>query len=201
MVSIFRNSQLQKLTILSHDIAKVTPQMEHFQYTGRICYQFFEHAVRHADPDHRGNTKLRSLDLTVKNTCRPLEGWPDGSGLSDWPFIQSFERLVAAGIKSLSRFRGLQYLRIRFVDLDSPLPLMNPYFQLKDGLCTGIWSDKLIDLLAQHRPEAKYMDLKNIIGSTSPTAVQKSTFHPRQRPLSIRVGFYQTLADPMFQNM
>lgn len=117
---IFDNN---KLTMISHEIARITPQMEHFQYTGRICYQFFENALRHADPDKRGNTKLRSLDLTVKNTCRPLEGFPDGSGINDWIFVQSFERLVATGIKSLSRFKGLRYLRIRFVDLDSPFPL------------------------------------------------------------------------------
>lgn len=179
-------------------MAKVTPQMEHFQYTGRICYQFFDQAVRLADPDKRGNMKLRSLDLTVKNTCRPLEGWPDGCNINDWPFIQSFERLVAAGIRSLSRFRGLRYLRIRFIDLDSPLPLMNPYFQLKDGKCSGIWSDKLVELLAKHRPAASYISLQDCFGAPNSTTDPKDIF-PRQRPISIKVSLYQTIADPMFQ--
>lgn len=187
-------------THICHELAKVTPQLEHFQYTGRICHHFFDHAVCLADPDKRGNTKLRSLDLTVKNTCRPLD-WPNGSGINDWPFIQSFERLVASGIKSLSRFKGLRYLRIRFIDLDSPLPLMNPYFQMKDGKCSGIWSDKLVDLLARHRPDARYIALQDaIVGAGNPGNEHKDLF-PRQRPVSIKTSLYQTLADPMLHNM
>jgi len=176
--------------------------MVHFQYTGRVCYQFFDHAVRLADPDMRGNMKLKSLDLTVKNTCRPLQGWPDGSGINDWPFVLSFEKLVAAGIKSLSRFKGLRYLRIRFIDLDSPFPLMNPYFQMKDGKCSGIWSDKLVELLAKHRPGASYIELQDgIITRQATQAAQENPFFRGQRPTSIKVSLYKNLADPMFHSL
>lgn len=188
-------------THICHELAKVTPQLEHFQYTGRICHHFFDHAVSLADPDRRGNMKLRSLDLTVKNTCRALEGWPNGSGINDWPFIQSFERLVASGIKSLSRFRGLRYLRIRFIDLDSPLPLMNPYFQMKEGRCSGIWSEKLVEMLAKHRHEARYISLQDGIVGAASLASEPKDFFSRQRPASIKTSVYQTLSDPMFLNM
>lgn len=189
----------EELTLSSHELAKITPHMEHFQYTGRVCYQFFDQAVRLADPDDRGNMRLKSLDLTVKNTCRSLQGWPDGSGINDWPFIQSFERLVAAGIRSLSRFKAVRYLRIRFIDLDSPLPLMNPYFLMKDGKCSGIWSEKLVELLAQHRPAASYHSLQE--DSPLPPIENRETPYSRHRPVSIKVSLYKTLADPMFHHL
>ena len=41
---------------------------------------------------------------------------------------------------------------------DSVVPSWNPYFQLEDNKCTGIWSDQIIDTLARTRPGATYYD-------------------------------------------
>jgi len=114
------------------------------------------------------------------------------------PVNETYHICSFAGIRSLSTFRGLRYLRIRFIDLDSPLPLMNPYFLMKDGKCSGIWSDKLVDLLSKHRPNVGYVSLQDGIGMTREGVGERET---RQRPCSIKVSLYKTLADPMFHHM
>ena len=53
-------------------------------------------------------------------------------------------------------FPGLKYLRIRFLDLDSPNPLLNPYFHLQGERVTGIWNEEILHLLKIARPRAEY---------------------------------------------
>ncbi len=96
-------------------LAEAAPHLEHLSYTGRICRSFFDLASRLADPRA---TKLRSVDITVKNCCRHVVHLNEsGSGITDMNFINAFEALVLAGIRSLGRLRNLEYLRIRYVDL------------------------------------------------------------------------------------
>lgn len=78
--------------------------------------------------------------------------------------------------------------------------LVNPYFQMKDGKCSGIWSDKLVELLAQHRPEIHYIALQDGFGTVDPTSDAKDAFL-RQRPVSIKLSLYRALADPMFHSI
>jgi len=100
--------------------AASSPSMEHFSYTGRVCKQFFINLMaRHRDPRQ---ARLKSIDLTVKNCCREASQWNEsGSGIVDMNFINAFEALVLAGIRSLGRLKGVEYLRIRFVDLGKPI--------------------------------------------------------------------------------
>lgn len=96
-------------------LAETLPALEHFSFTGRICNGFFDAAFRNIDPR---STKLKSIDLTVKNCCRDVINWHDsGSGIQDMGFIEAFEKLVVSGIRTLAKFNQLQYMRIRFVDL------------------------------------------------------------------------------------
>jgi hypothetical protein len=96
-------------------LAATLPNLEHFSYTGRMCHCFFDLAARLVDPR---NTSLKSIDLTVKNCCRPLSNFHDsGSGIQDMGFIEAFEKLVISAVRSLDKLKQLQYLRIRFVDL------------------------------------------------------------------------------------
>lgn len=91
--------------------------LEHFSYTGRCCHTLFDRLARLADPR---NTRLQSIDLTVKNCCRPLTALYDsgsGSGIQDMGFIEAFEKLVLAAIRALEVLKKVRYLRIRFVDL------------------------------------------------------------------------------------
>ena len=96
-------------------LAEAAPALEHLSYTGRVCRAFFDLAAHRTDPRR---SKLRSIDLTVKNCCRHVNAWQEsGSGITDMHFINAFETLVLAGIRALAKFKNLEYLRIRYVDL------------------------------------------------------------------------------------
>lgn len=96
-------------------LADAATSLEHFSYTGRLCHVMFDGLARLTEPR---NTRLQTIDLTVKNCCRPVARYSEsGSGIQDMGFIDAFEGLVLAAIRSLSVLKHVQYLRIRFVDL------------------------------------------------------------------------------------
>jgi len=96
-------------------LADAAPALEHLSYTGRVCRVFFDLLALHTDSR---TTRLQSIDLTVKNCCRHVTHWNEsGSGITDMNFIRAFESLVIAGIRSVTKLKALEYLRIRFVDL------------------------------------------------------------------------------------
>lgn len=96
------------------EMAKSMPALEHLAYTGRVCGSFFDKAARLSDPR---TSRLKSVELIVKNVCRPNLLWNDGTGIMDTNFIYAFESLVLAGVRSLRRLQALDYMRIRFIDL------------------------------------------------------------------------------------
>jgi hypothetical protein len=96
------------------EMAKAIPTLEHLAYTGRVCHHFFDHAAKLSNPR---DSRLKSVDLIVKNVCRPNFPWNDGSGITDMAFIMAFEALVISGAKALDRLAALDFLRIRFIDL------------------------------------------------------------------------------------
>lgn len=101
-------------------LAEATPALEHLSYTGRVCKAFFDVAARRANARL---TRLKSIDLTVKNICRPLcEYQASGSGIFDMMFIQNFEALVLGAIRSMESLTALEFLRIRYVDLGRVFP-------------------------------------------------------------------------------
>lgn len=101
-------------------LAEAVPALEHISYTGRVCRTFFDRASLLVDPR---TTRLKSIDLTVKNCCRHVSHWNEsGSGITDMNFIRAFENLVLAGIRSLGNLKAVEYLRIRFVDLGMFIP-------------------------------------------------------------------------------
>ena len=111
----------KKVALNTHfcvEMAKAIPTLEHLAYTGRICHQFFDHAAKLSSSR---DSRLKSVDLIVKNICRPDFLWNDGSGITDMAFILAFEALVIAGVKALSRLGALDFLRIRFIDLGAYL--------------------------------------------------------------------------------
>jgi hypothetical protein len=106
-------------------LAQAAPALEHLSYTGRVCKDFFYEAANLVKKqlDSR-TTRLKSIDLTVKNCCRESHSFTDsGSGIQDSHFIKEFEKLVLSAIRSMSTFKALEYLRIRFVDLGPFSPL------------------------------------------------------------------------------
>jgi hypothetical protein len=110
---------------LCSSLACVLPSLEHFAYTGRVCHHFFDAAVRLADPL---TTRLKSIDITVKNCCRRSFSFHDsGSGIQDMAFIEAFEKLVVSAVRSMEKFKRIEYLRIRFVDLGLFINLVTFY--------------------------------------------------------------------------
>lgn len=162
-------------------MAENTLQLEHLSYTGRVCHTFFDAILRTHQPR---TTKFKSIDLTVKNCCRPVSGFNDsGSGIQDMSFIEAFEKLVLAAIRSLSVLHKVEYLRVRFVDLGKPhcirngksyvlttttesvLPPLNPFFILQNDRCEGVWSEKIIEEMARVRPQVSFGELSHSFGN------------------------------------
>lgn len=141
--------------------------------------------------------RLKSLDLTVKNCCRPAAVFMDGSGINDPAFIAALENLVVAGVSSLDHLKSLVFLRIRFIDLESPMPLLNPFFQMKGNTCTGLWSEKILIALAASRPAASYVELSDDFGGISydkDGKIVPGDKTSRTRPLSMKVSSYEAFS-------
>lgn len=121
----------------------------------------------------------------------------DGSGINDPAFIAALENLVIAGVSSLYHLKSLALLRIRFIDLESPMPLLNPFFQIKDNRCTGLWSEKILIALAASRPAASFIELSDDFGGI--TYDKEGKVIPgdktsRTRPLSMKVSSYEAFS-------
>lgn len=101
---------------ICESLSQVASTLEHFSYTGRLCHVLFDRLARLSDTR---NTRLQTIDITVKNCCRGLDHATEGtaSGLEDMGFMMAFERLVLGAIRSLATLAEIRYLRIRFVDL------------------------------------------------------------------------------------
>ncbi|KXX79663.1 hypothetical protein MMYC01_202555 [Madurella mycetomatis] len=151
--------------------------------------------AKHRDPRQ---IRLKSVDLTVKNCCRKVTHWNEsGSGITDMNFINAFEELVIAGIRALGRLKSIEYLRIRYVDLDSPVPPLNPYFLLRDGWCSGVWSDAIIAELNRARPNARFEDLAESFGEVGYNKDGRMTISPefpKSRALSLKLSNYALLS-------
>ncbi|KAM7191135.1 hypothetical protein V8F20_009453 [Naviculisporaceae sp. PSN 640] len=177
-------------------LAASSPPLEHISYTGRVCKQFFvDLAARHQD---FRQDRLKSIDLTVKNCCRHVSSLHEsGSGITDMNFINSFEALVLAGIRALGKLRAVEYLRIRYVDLDSPVPPLNPYFLLRDGWCSGVWSDAIVSELNRVRPMAQFEDLSESFGEVGYNKDGRMTISPdfpKSKALSLKLSNYALLS-------
>ncbi|RDA93251.1 hypothetical protein CP533_6489 [Ophiocordyceps camponoti-saundersi (nom. inval.)] len=194
-------------THVCNSLGQLLPRLEHFSFTGRACHQLFDVASRLSDPL---TSRLSSVDLTIKNCCphaadstttNTAAHFPaSGSGIHEMAFIDAFEKLVLSAIRFLERSKRLQYLRIRFVDLDSLLPPLNPYFLLKDRQCTGVWSDTIVAEMARVRPEATFDHLSETFGNivySKEGRMVVSPENPHSRISSLKLSNYQALANRM----
>ncbi|KAI1341173.1 hypothetical protein F5Y15DRAFT_406585 [Xylariaceae sp. FL0016] len=176
-------------------LAKAASNMEHLSFTGRVCHGFFDILAKCSDPR---TTKLKTIDLTVKNCCRRNAQWNEsGSGITDMHFINAFEKLVLGGIRALERLESVEYLRIRFVDLDSPVPPLNPYFMIRDGWCSGVWSDQILTEINRIRPDLRFdgtVESFGEVGYNKEGRLVISPDFPKTRVLSLKLANYAMLA-------
>lgn len=141
---------------ICRSLGAVAPQLESLTYTGRVCGALFTTAVDAAEATRGSCTRLKTIDIVVNNVCRDPSCYNDGTGIHNWPFIQAFEALVLQAVRSLDTYTGVKSMRIRFIDLDSPAPLLNPMFHLEDDRAWGIYSDKILRTLMDVRPNVQF---------------------------------------------
>lgn len=190
----------QKIYPASHicvDLGLVAPQLESITYTGRVCASLFKSAQRKAALGTRDIPRLKSIDIVVKNCCREdCFIWNDGTGINNWDFIQRFQKLVTEGARALELYPYLSFLRIRYIDLDSPNPLMNPYFQFQGNAvdtsakstCMGVWNEEILGLMRNARPGFEFHDLGDDLGV-------EFEARSKARPRAIDLGRYAELAE------
>lgn len=180
---------------ICHDIGRICPQLETLAYTGRVCHCIFQSALKHGS-ESRNPCRIKSIDLNVRNCCRDASDlFNDGTGINNWNFITCFERLVEHSISALRIYQQLSFLRIRFIDLDSPAPLLNPYFQLHNRKCTGIWNEAILSLLYETRPAAAF---EEDLSQDLAMEVRRGGSDGRElktRPKSIKVASYREYAN------
>ncbi|KXJ91302.1 hypothetical protein Micbo1qcDRAFT_204562 [Microdochium bolleyi] len=177
-------------------LAKAASNLEHLSYTGRVCHCFFDSLARLTNPRE---TKLKTIDITVKNCCRPrgVQWNESGSGITDMHFIGAFEALVLGGIRALERLKSVELLRIRYVDLDSPVPPLNPYFVVRDGWCSGVWSDQIVAEINRVRPDIRFEEMVESFGEVGYNKEGRlviSPDFPKSRVLSLKLSNYAMLA-------
>ncbi|KAJ5096434.1 hypothetical protein NUU61_005790 [Penicillium alfredii] len=185
-------------------LGELAPRLESLAFTGKICATFFQ-ALQYQIANSPTRMRLKSLDLVVK-TCCAGKGLQSGqlpftlsselSGITNMGFIYAFEKMVIGAVQCLSGLPALDYLRIRFIDLDSPCPLLNPYFQLIGDQCAGLWSYPILDALRINRPEAHFVELADgIYPQYGPNQQIVGAVYPRARPRSIQACMYKIIAD------
>jgi hypothetical protein len=185
MIHIAKMQTLQREHHLCEAIGRIMPQLEALTLTGRMCGHLFSHAIDAATKTRKA--RLKSLDLVVKNCCRGLDVWNDGIGIHNWSFIAAFEHLVTSSSRALKYYPDLSSLRIRFVDLDAPAPLLNPYFQLQNNELTGIWNEQILHNIQHSRPSARYVDIADSFSQSAGVYMP----YPTTRPKSMRTSIYQ----------
>ncbi|KAI1806323.1 hypothetical protein F4811DRAFT_560569 [Daldinia bambusicola] len=176
-------------------MAKAASNLEHFSYTGRVCSGFFDVLSRYSNPR---TTRLKTIDVTVKNCCRQNAQWDEsGSGITDMHFIAAFEQLVLGGIRALERLKSVELLRIRYVDLDSPVPPLNPYFMIRDGWCSGVWSEEIVAEINRVRPDIRFEDMVDSFGEVGYNKEGRLVINPdfpKSRVLSLKLANYAMLS-------
>ncbi|KAI1138296.1 hypothetical protein F5Y05DRAFT_404464 [Hypoxylon sp. FL0543] len=176
-------------------MAKAASNLEHLSYTGRVCHGFFDVLAKYSNPR---TTRLKTIDLTVKNCCRQNAQWNEsGSGITDMHFIAAFEQLVLGGIRALERLKSVELVRIRYVDLDSPVPPLNPYFMIRDGWCSGVWSEEIVAEINRVRPDIRFEEMAESFGevgySKEGRLIINSDFS-KSRVLSLKLANYAMLS-------
>lgn len=184
-------------------LGEAIPRFESFTYSGRVCWYLFK-KLKEGATEMESGSPLRSLDLSVKTCCHNqkvdgLNHWTQTSygtrPITSIAFIRDFEAMVVKAIECLSVLPALEYLRIRFINLDSSCPPLNPYFELVNNECTGLWSDDILEALRVNRPSAMFFALTDGTGNEYDDQQMLGALMPQPRPLGIQLNSYSLLAD------
>ncbi|OQV08995.1 hypothetical protein CLAIMM_13185 [Cladophialophora immunda] len=163
---------------LCEHLGRVLPQLESLSFTGKICECLWTSACSalSSQAQKTEEPRLKHLEIVVKSCCRqrvtatdPTTGETlthelggviaDGAGITNLVFIKAFERLVLNTVEALPLFPNLEYVRIRYIDLDSPCTLLNPYWLLEKGRVYGVWNEEIVERLSELMPDLEYEEL------------------------------------------
>ena len=178
---------------ICRDLGRILPQLESLVYSGHICSSFFKSANAAAST-RRKESRLRSLDLSVRNVCRDSSETDEFPPcIYNWPFIQAFENLVLEAIASLDFHPDLEYVRIRFLDLDCPRPLVLPYWHYENNTSTGVWSTRIVAALDASRRKPEYditadVDLFRGLAAGLTSSARPKSLHIEEYEALSRVG-------------
>ena len=178
---------------MCRSLGAVAPQLESLTYTGRVCGALFSTAVKAAEDSREGCTRLKSIDVVVNNVCRDPCSHNDGTGIHNWPFIQAFEALVLQAVRCLHTYTALKIVRIRFIDLDSPAPLLNPMFHLEGDKAWGFWNDEILRTLREARPQVQF-GITSKMATDEESANLVNEFNETGKYRSMNVEYYRAMA-------
>ena len=184
-MAINKIREIQEEHHLCQALGRIIPQLVGLTLTGRICSSLFTAAMEASATARK--TRLKSIDIIPKSCCRVVA--PFGDSIQNWAFVQAFESLVVAATRSLKHFPEVDFLRIRYIDLDSPFALMSPYFQLRGNECAGIYSDTILSHLAVARPQVQFAGL----GCSSP--VPRFGDRSSEKLKAFHVSSYAAISD------
>ena len=176
---------------ICRNLGAVAPQLESLTYTGRVCGALFSSAIKAAEQTRGSCTRLRSIDVVVNNVCRDPTTNNDGTGIYNFAFIQGFEALVVQGVRMLQTYTSVNNMRIRFIDLDSPAPLLNPTFHLEGNRAWGLWSENILSLLREARPGVRFLGWPGKLMDGGDEFIETDATGLRR---SVRVEYYKAIA-------
>ncbi len=200
---------------LCERLGAILPQLESLSFTGKICECMWSSAIRSLSR-MKEESRLQALEVVVKSCCRqrvtnidPETGeavvdelggvMADGAGINNLIFIKAFERLVLHTVDALAYFPHVKYIRIRFIDLDSPCTLLNPYWLLQGNRVYGVWSEEIVERLNDVRRETSYDELGDgiEIGGIRKEDTERTvgSLYPRFKPRSIKTSSYRVVAE------
>ena len=81
--------------------------------------------------------------------------------------------------------------------IDSPVPPLNPYFVMRDGWCSGVWSEAIVSELNRVRPDIRFEELSETFGEVGYNKEGRmviSPEFPKSRVLSLKLSNYAYLA-------
>lgn len=116
-----------------------------------------ENIIAHHSLDDNG-------DHPIDHFTPSINGYIRAYGLANTGFIvflKAFEDLIYSIVQALEQFPDLHTIRVRFVELDSLTSMANPYWEVKDGLVYGLWSETIAEALERIRPNWKYAEKLN----------------------------------------
>lgn len=176
---------------ICRNLGMVAPQLESLTYTGRVCGAIFSTAVKAAAQTHGSCTRLKSIDIVVNNVCRDLSSNTDGTGMHNFAFIKAFEALIVQGVRALQTYTSVKNMRIRFIDLDSPAPQLNPMFHLEGNQAWGLWSEEILSLLREARPGVRFLGWPGKLIDGGEEVTERDATGLRR---SIGVEYYKAMA-------